>query len=95
MINGISFPIFLPYVEQSMTVASVISPQMIAAQGDAAMMLLPSDAGRLTSPFCRSLIALPASDRPMIATVGPITTGGISLLSQRTPTLLMMTAITT
>ena len=42
-----------------------------------------------------SLIAAPAKERPISATVGPITAGGISLLIQATPTYLITSAIIT
>ena len=44
-------------------------------------------------PVCKSPTAFPARDKPIIATVGPITTAGISLLIQFTPAKLTMIAI--
>ena len=49
----------------------------------------------LTPPVRISPTAFPASESPMIATVGPITTAGISLLIHSTPTSLTIRAITT
>ena len=46
-------------------------------------------------PLVRSPIAFPARERPIIATVGPITTTGISLFSQSTPTNFTSNAIPT
>ena len=43
----------------------------------------------------RSPTALPASESPMIATVGPMITGGMSLLSQLTPALFTTRAMIT
>ena len=64
---------------------SVMSPQMIATYGEPVSRL-----GVVRSP-----IALPASESPMIATVGPMTTAGISLFIQPTPAALTMIARTT
>ena len=47
------------------------------------------------APPVRSLIALGARERPMIATVGPITTGGISLSIHATPANFTMIAMIT
>lgn len=100
MINGISFTVLFPYVEHSMVTNNVIRPHSNAIHGepiicvpDCAMISgVPpvSDTAYVvisctTSLFTRSEIAFPASDSPMIATVGPITTAGISLLSQLIP----------
>ena len=71
MINGIIFNIFLPYTEQITTVKKVISPQ-----NNEAYKLYVDE----VNCFVKSPIALPANDKPIIATVGPIITGGINLL---------------
>ena len=49
----------------------------------------------LTPPEVKSPTALPAKESPIIATVGPITTAGISLLIHFTPTTFTIAAITT
>ena len=45
-------------------------------------------------PFVRSETALPASERPIIETVGPITAAGITLFIHLTPVSLTIIAIT-
>ena len=47
------------------------------------------------APPVRSLIALPARERPIMATVGPMTTAGMILFIHFTPAILTATAITT
>ena len=44
---------------------------------------------------CKSPTALAASDRPIIATVGPMTTGGMIRFTQSTPIRSINSAITT
>jgi len=73
------------------TVKSVTSPQIRATYGLAVL----APAASSTFPFVRSETALPASERPMIETVGPITTAGISLLIHLTPAILTAIAIIT
>ena len=58
-------------------------------------MKLPSSSKYPTLPLNKSPTAFPASESPMMATVGPITTAGISLLIQSTPANLTMIARTT
>ena len=102
MINGISFTVFFPYVEHIIVTNSVTNPQSNAIHVEPIICVpafstisgvpLVNDTeysviSRTTSPLTISDIALPARDSPMIATVGPITTVGISLLSQLTPAI--------
>ena len=49
----------------------------------------------VTLPLNKSPTALPESDKPIIATVGPITDAGIILLIQLTPANFTMIAIIT
>ena len=88
--KGISLPLFLPYALQIIVTPSVTRPPRSAAIGDATAT--PST---LTPPVVISPTAFPARESPMIATVGPITTAGISLLIQSTPTALTIAAIIT
>ena len=100
----------MPYVEQSITTARVISPQIRATYDEPTGTLdtvsiisgVPLSVETaysvtcfVTSPLTRSPIAFPARESPIIATVGPITTAGMSLLSQPTPTNFTTIAITT
>ena len=48
-----------------------------------------------TLPFERSPTALPAKDKPITATVGPITAAGITLSIQEVPAYLTIRAIAT
>jgi len=75
MMNGISLPARFPYVEQSMVIASVKRPH-----SKAICEFPPS-----TLDFIKSATAFPERLRPIIATVGPIITGGINLSIQATP----------
>ena len=52
-------------------------------------------AASVTFPFMMSPMALPERESPIIATVGPTTTGGISLSTQPTPANFTAMAITT
>ena len=56
---------------------------------------LPASSTYPTLPLNKSPTAFPASESPMIATVGPITTAGMSLLIQSTPANLTIIARTT
>ena len=91
IMKGISLTIFLPYTEQIVTTKRVISPHKRHTSGFAAE--LPSASS--TFPFVISLTAFAARDKPIIETVGPITTAGISLFIQPTPTNLTAIAIIT
>ena len=84
IMNGISFPTFFPYVEQSMVTARVKSPQIRATY-----VLPPS-----TLDFIRSPTALPERLSPIIATVGPMMTGGIRRSIHFTPQNFTTSAIT-
>ena len=89
--KGISFPNFFPYTEQAIVTPSVTSPQISATRGSATA----APSASLTPPVTISPTAFPASERPIIATVGPITTAGMSLSIQSTPTILTISAIMT
>ncbi len=111
MIKGMSLVIFLPYVEQSIVVNNVTMPHRKAISGEATGTFETASASSyspaalscatvsitsvVTEPFTISPTAFPASDRPIIATVGPITTAGINLSIHLTPTFFTMIAITT
>ena len=86
IINGIILSSFLPYTEHTIVTASVTSPQTIEVY---ALPVL------VKSPSVSQFIALPDSDSPIIATVGPITTAGMILSIQPEPTNLTMIAIIT
>ena len=73
------------------TTKRVIRPHTRQISGFAAELPSPSS----TLPFVISLTAFAASDKPIIETVGPITTAGISLFTQPTPTSFTAIAITT
>ena len=68
-----------------MVTNKVTSPQIIATYDDPPTIFV----------LFKSLIALPARDKPIIATVGPITTAGINLFIQLTPEIFTIIAITT
>lgn len=91
IINGISFVIFLPYTDARITVKRVTSAhtkQIIEWR------FMVYDEPISTAPTA-SLIAFPARESPIIATVGPITTEGISLFIQPVPTHFTTIEITT
>ena len=83
------------YGEQSITeFVSVIT--LPAASKTLSPLTRTSETTSLNAlPLERSPTALPASESPMIATVGPMTTAGISLLSHSTPANLITIAMMT
>ena len=92
MMKGISFAIFLPYTELITTTRRVTSAQIRHAPAWASIMNAPS--AFLAAPTA-SPMAFPERERPMIATVGPITTAGMSLSIQFTPTSFTIIAMRT
>ena len=91
--KGISFAIFFPYTEATITAKSVTSAHMRQIRELVFIMYAPFESCA-TLPTA-SFMAFPASERPIIATVGPITTGGISFESQLTPANLTVIAMMT
>ena len=80
IMNGISLPILNFFcVEHITTVMKVIKPQSKATRLYDAFTAVP------TLALTMSPIALPARLRPIIATVGPMITGGISFDTQAVP----------
>ena len=67
--KGMSLPDFLPYTEHIIITTSVTMPQSTEISGEQ---------GEAPEAFVRSPMAFEASERPMMATVGPMTTGGIT-----------------
>ena len=78
IIKGISFVIFLPNTEHSITTARVTRPQIMHSPVCRSITKEPVAESKAAPPV-RSLIALPARERPIIATVGPMTTAGMIL----------------
>ena len=85
---------------------NVTSPQSKATKGLAVgtklvtLSILPflitrSTTSFITLPLVRSPTAFPASDKPITATVGPITAAGITLSIQFVPTYLTINEIAT
>ena len=81
--NGIIFVYFLPYV-----LANVVAIKATKPHRTAKFVVPP-----VTSLLLKLPIALLAKLKPIIATVGPITTGGINLSIQLTPAFLTTIAI--
>ena len=80
MMNGIRRSVLFPYVLVSMVVIRAVRPHRTAHWV----------ASPVTELICRSPMAFPARERPIIATVGPMTTGGMMRLIHSTPTKRMM-----